>query len=198
MNHSETLNLYFDMDGVLCDSLDCWEDWIMQKYNVTRDEAHSQYWADLKTRFGMGVLKFWAKGSDVYDKSIPFENANELMVHLSAHNISVVTSTFADMYSEKNAWFEKHIPSLTSKDIFCISSSAHKSPYTKDGILIDDGFQNIIDHVSHNNCIGILYNHDGKYAHAGMFKGNCDGKRIRYCESYNQILLEIEKIQDGI
>jgi hypothetical protein len=184
------------MDGVLCDSLDCWEDWIMQKYNVTRSEAHSQYWADLKTRFGSDVLEFWSKGSNVYTNTKPFDYMIELLRELSYHNIKVVTSTFPQMEYQKVKWFVKH-SILKDSDIICIPSNAHKSPYTKDGILIDDGFQNIIDHVSHNNCIGILYNHNGKYAHAGMFKSNCDGKRIRYCESYNQILLEIEKIQEG-
>jgi hypothetical protein len=190
------MNVYLDMDGVLCNSLDLWHEWVANKYNVSLDKAHSQYWSYIRDTFGPEALSFWAEGSDVYDKAIPFVGAVDFCKTLVAqkYNIKVVTSTFEGMSYEKIKWFRKHIPALNGCEIICIPSTSHKSPYTKNGVLIDDSFQVIAGHVANNNMPGILFNYDDKYSHVRKFKYCKDNYQIMYYETFTGIMYQLEYI----
>lgn len=184
-------NIYIDMDGVICDSIDRWIDWCKERWSL--EELHCNYWSHIQDQCGQEACEFWQLGSNVYDISEPFPGAIGFVQSLMVldYNIKFVTATFPNMEYAKIDWFKKHMPFVNENQIICVDRD--KYHLTKNGILIDDGFHNIVEHVSHNNGLGILYNHDRKYAHADMFSNCCDQwkckfSKMLYAHSYSGIL----------
>lgn len=182
--------IYLDFDGVLCNSLDLWEEWIGKTFN-TRN-VKSEYWSDMTDRYGDLALIFWKEGSNVYELSDPFDYATNFVDSLLQYDLKIITRTFPGMHNEKVKWFQRYLPQINPVNI--ISVNGNKNSYTVGGILIDDGFHNIADHVSHNSCPGILFNYQNKYPHASMFRSNCDYHNIYYCMNYTEVLYQIKQI----
>lgn len=112
---------------------------------------------------------------------------DELVEIIGEDNIQIVTSSMPDVVEKKNIMIKDF--GFNCDVIHSIFGVHPKHHYTKNTLLIDDAIGNITDHIMHNQCHGVLFNHRG----LDYIRKAKDGISYAYVETYNDLLKMIKQ-----
>jgi 5'(3')-deoxyribonucleotidase len=152
-------NIYIDYDSTLNNLCDEWIKWINKKFNTKYTVEDITHWDWFGDRFGVEAYTFLT--TDIFDNDIikPKENSqlfiNILKSCYGSDRIFIISDTPNSYQSSKANHIKRHYKISDSNIIF--TKDKHK--YTKDGILIDDKLENVIDHCLHNNKMGVVFSY---------------------------------------
>lgn len=145
--------------------------WLYQTFPDIGDNLWNNPDNYIKGRLVSGAKEF-------YDKLVEL---------IGEDNIQIVTSSMPDVVEKKNIMIKEF--GFNCDIIHSIFGVHPKHHYTKNTILIDDAIGNIIDHVGHNQCYGILFNH----RRLDYIKKANDGMSYPYVETYDDVLYIIKR-----
>lgn len=99
---------------------------------------------------------------NIYEHIVPFDGAIEFLNNVKDMNYSVILVT-ANMSDLQMRCKERHIEKYFKNCFDDIIHTEDKYKYTKESILIDDSYSNIIKHIDANDQIGVLFNLNYEY-----------------------------------
>lgn len=191
------MRIWFDVDGVLCNSIDLWIDDVSIRLNNGKPVC-CDYWSNIVNTFGDEANAFWLK-PDCYASVSAYADMQDLLdhlVHVDGLDIGIACFGFDSSRDSKIQFVHEHYPMISKEHVICCSERKYK--YTQSGILVDDAFYNIIDHVMHWHKPGILFNYKQQYPHVKMFKRCCNTNLIRYADCTDSLAISIYESVDNI
>ena len=146
--------IFIDYDTTLVDFQDVMTDLINKRENTnfTPLQLSRGYHDDVKFR-----NKEIFTHNNIYENIIPFDGAVEFLENVKNLNYEIILVT-ANMSDLQMQCKEKHIKKYFENRFTDIIHTEDKYKYTKESILIDDSYSNVIKHISANNQNGILFN----------------------------------------
>lgn len=185
------MKIYIDVDSVLANIDAVWCLWMNKNFGINIKPEDILFWNYPQHRYGSEVYNFFELDS-IYNLCHPYKGAKQFvddcvsLVGLS--NVTIVTATPDVLISNKNKWIKRYI----NKDI-SVYHIKDKWKWTKDGILIDDRFENVVLHVTENNKPGILFNYNNKYCWVSNFALSAANYGITYLTDYTNVLEFLKK-----
>lgn len=184
------MKIYIDLDSVLANIDSVWCNWMNQELGINIKPEDILFWDYPKMLYGNIVSEFWNLET-IYEDCAIFEGAIEFIDSLKElygkENIIVISAKYDSLIEAKNEWIERWLG-----DTLAIHES-QKFKFTKDGILIDDRFENVVLHVTENNKPGILFNYNNKYCWVSNFALSAANYGITYLTDYTNVLEFLKK-----
>ncbi|MDY0198976.1 MAG: hypothetical protein RBR68_14320 [Tenuifilaceae bacterium] len=179
------MKIYIDLDSVLADIDSAWCNWMKHELRINIKPEDILFWDYPKMLYGNIVSEFWNLET-IYKDCIIFEGAIEFISSLKSiygkENIILISAKYESLIEAKNEWIKRWLG-----DTLAIHES-QKFKFTKDGILIDDRFENVLLHITQNKKPGILFNYNDKYPWVRNFKDACNKYGIQYKTSYDSVI----------
>jgi len=162
------MKIYVDYDTTLVNLIDPWIAWINDTYNVNIVSSDINRWYYLSEVFGKEADDYWKseKYNHYTDKDIfkPYDGAvkffNDLQKRFGDENIFIVSST-RDHHIEDKIKHAKYYFGISENNFIPVSKEKYHQ--TKDGVLIDDYPLHILEHIYHNQQVGIIFNYQNRF-----------------------------------
>lgn len=168
-----------DFDDVLYKLDDLNNSYVKERYGVEITSKDVVSWSFYVDEFP-SIIELWTKW-ELYGKGDLFPGAIEFIHSLKQIGpVQIVTASGSEEISINK---DKMIKEMFG-DIKIIHTR-EKSAYTVGTILIDDYSKNIVDHVTRNNSLGLLFDFENSY---GWSKHLKEGELIKRVSSYDDIL----------
>lgn len=151
--------IFIDYDTTLVDFQDVMTHQINQieNTNFSSLELSRGYHDEIKMR-----NKHIFTHQNIYEHIVPFKGAIEFLKDVKSKGYEIILIT-ANMSELQKTSKEVHIETYFKEIFDDIIHTEDKYKYTKESILIDDSYANIIKHIQANDQIGILFNLNNQY-----------------------------------
>jgi FMN phosphatase YigB (HAD superfamily) len=173
--------IFIDYDSTLVDFQDVMTRQINQRENTTYTsyDMSRGYYIEVKKR-----NKDLFTDLNIYEEVKPLEGAIKFLDDIKELEYEIVLIT-ANSSDKQKAFKEKHIEQYFENSFDDIIHTSDKFKYTKDSILIDDSYANILEHIQHNNAIGVLFNYEKNYINTKQLDLNISN--LYHMDSFDEV-----------
>ena len=183
-----------DFDDVLYDLMSINKSYIKDAYSIDIVDDHITSFTSLYETYPSILNGLW-NDPTLYVCGDLLDGAQEFykkLVSLFGENrIQIVTNSFPDIIDNKNHMIKNRFG--FNCDVIHCNKSNPKHINTKDTILIDDSYDNVIKHNEHNDAYSILFNYN-RLKYATELYDNITEPKISYTETYAETLAVIYSI----
>jgi FMN phosphatase YigB (HAD superfamily) len=173
--------IFIDYDSTLVDFQDVMTRQINQRENTTYTsyDMSRGYYTEVKKR-----NKDLFTDLNIYEEVKPLDGAIKFLDDIKELEYEIVLIT-ANSSNKQKAFKEKHIEKYFQSSFDDIIHTSDKFKYTKDSILIDDSYENIINHINYNNSIGVLFNYEKNYINTKQLDLNI--ANLYHMDSFDEV-----------
>lgn len=182
------LNLWFDVDGVVCDSNEAWLRWVSKKAGREVTSSDLQTWTSMADNFGEEIMDWWKTPGSYKNETLPFEDTKEFLAECAWRfgKLNFITSSYPGMEDEKDEWLIKNFNGNN------INRILHKwdkwNALDSSCVLIEDNKENAWKHVIKNRASAVQLNYEKRYPYANFDPEITSHARIHYATSYQRVL----------
>ena len=128
---------------------------------------------------------------NIYIDIVPFNGAIQFLndVKLLGYNIILLTGNANKVQmNHKNNHIKKYFNDIFDDIIHVDKNIKHK--YTKNSIFIDDCYDNVINHIKENQCMGIVFNYKEYYVNKEKLNWSID--KLYHITCFKELYLLIK------